>query len=175
MENANDYESFMHLLLEEENAVRSYVRRLVPTWHDVEEVVQQTSLIAWKKFEQLDDHERFGGWLMTIARYEALKHRRSLARSPLVFSEKLTEQLADAMGTVAVRDADRQEALEGCLQKLNEANRRLILKVHQPGVSIRAFAKQESRGEQAVYKTVHRLRQRLLECVKRTLVTEGLS
>ena len=54
--------------------------------HDVEEVVQQTSMIAWKKSEELEDLDRFGGWLMTIARYEALKYRRSLARSPLVFS-----------------------------------------------------------------------------------------
>jgi RNA polymerase sigma-70 factor (ECF subfamily) len=62
--NTSNYETFMCLLLEEESAVKAYVRRLVPTWHDVEEVVQQTSLIAWKKFDELDDVNRFGGWLM---------------------------------------------------------------------------------------------------------------
>lgn len=163
----------MRLLLEEESAVKVYVRRLVPSWHDVEEVVQQTSLIAWKKFDELEDRDRFGGWLMTIARYEALKHRRSLARSPLVFSDKLAEQLADASGSLTALDADRQQALEGCLGKLDETNRQLILNAHQPGVTIRAYAEQQSRGEQAIYKSVHRLRQKLLECVKRTLVAEG--
>ncbi len=43
-ENPSNYETFMRLLIEEESAVKAYVRRLVPTWHDVEEVVQQTSL-----------------------------------------------------------------------------------------------------------------------------------
>ena len=173
--NDTNYEIFMRLLLEEESAVKVYVRRLVPTWHDVEEVVQQTSLIAWKKFDGLEDRDRFGGWLMTIARYEALKHRRSLARSPLVFSDKLAEQLADATGNLAGADADRQQALEGCLRKLTDANRELILKVHQPGVTIRRYAQQQSGSEQAIYKSVHRLRQKLLECVKRTLVAEGLA
>jgi len=174
-ENPSNYETFMRLLLEEETAVKAYVRRLVPTWHDVEEVVQQTSLIAWKKFDELDDINRFGGWLMTIARFESLKHRRSLARSPLVFSDKLAEQLADATGSMVADDADRQQALEGCLRKLDRAKRELILNVHQPGVTIRGYAQQISRPEQAIYKSVHRLRQKLLACVKQTLAEEGLS
>ena len=171
----SNYETFMRLLIEEESAVKAYVRRLVPTWHDVEEVVQQTSLIAWKKFDELDDLDRFGGWLMTIARYEALKYRRSLARSPLVFSDKLAEQLADAAGQISACDADRRQALEGCLQKLDQTKRELILKVHQQGVTIRQYAQQQARPEQAVYKSVHRLRQKLLACVKQTLAAEGLS
>ena len=174
-ENPSNYETFMRLLLEEESAVKAYVRRLVPTWHDVEEVVQQTSLIAWKKFAELDDINRFGGWLMTIARYESLKHRRTIARSPLVFSDKLAEQLADASGSIVADDADRQQALEGCLQKLDQAKRELILNVHQPGVTIRGYAQQNSRPEQAIYKSVHRLRQKLLMCVKQTLADQGLS
>jgi hypothetical protein len=48
----------------------------------------------------------------------------SLARSPLVFSDKLAGQLADATGHLDARDADRRQALEGCLRKLD-----------QPGVS----------------------------------------
>lgn len=174
-ENTTNYETFMRLLIEEESAVKVYIRRLVPTWHDVEEVVQQTSLIAWKKFDELEDLDRFGGWLMTIARYEALKYRRSLARSPLVFSDKLAEQLADAAGQIDSPDANRRQALEGCLRKLDQAKREMILKVHQPGVTIRQYAQQQSRPEQAVYKSVHRLRQKLLACVKQTLAAEGLS
>ena len=174
-ENTSNYETFVRLLIEEESAVKAYVRRLVPTWHDVEEIVQQTSLIAWKKFDELDDINRFGGWLMTIARFESLKHRRSLARSPLVFSDKLAEQLADATGNIVADDADRQQALERCLQKLDQAKRELILKVHQPGVTIRGYAQQNSRPEQAIYKLVHRLRQKLLTCVQQSLADAGLS
>lgn len=165
----------MRLLIEQESAVKVFVRRLVPTWHDVEEVVQQTSLIAWKKFEELDNHDRFGGWLMTIARYEALKYRRSLARSPLVFSEQLAEQLADAAGSIDAPDADRRQALERCLLKLDQTRRELILKVHQPGFTIRQYAQQQSRPEQRIYKSVQRLRQKLLDCVKQTLAAEGAS
>jgi RNA polymerase sigma-70 factor (ECF subfamily) len=175
MNSPANYESFMRLLLEEESAVKAYVRRLVPTWHDVEEVVQQTSLIAWKKFDELEHVDRFGGWIMTIARYEALKYRRSLARSPLVFSDQLAEQLAETPGQLNPHDADRRQALESCLRKLDQTKRDLILKVHQPGITIREYAQQQARPEQAVYKSVHRLRMKLWNCVKRTLAAEGMS
>ena len=92
-----------------------------------------------------------------------------------MFSDKLAEQLADATGNIVADDADRQQALEGCLQKLDQAKRELILKVHQPGVTIRGYAQQNSRPEQAIYKSVHRLRQKLLMCVKQTLADQGLS
>ncbi|HBO52286.1 MAG TPA: RNA polymerase subunit sigma-70, partial [Planctomycetes bacterium] len=42
------YEAFVRLLVEHEPRVRSFLRGLLPTWHDVEEVAQEASLIAWR-------------------------------------------------------------------------------------------------------------------------------
>jgi len=170
---SDEYEEFVRLLIREESAVKAYVRGLVPTWQDVEEVVQQTSLVAWKKFSELDDVSRFGGWLMTIARYEALKYRRSLARSPLVFSEPLTELLADLEKT-SVSVSDRRTALEECLQKLSAAHRELVLRAHTPGITIRDFANAQGKSEAAIYKLVQRLRHRLWDCVRSKLIAEEL-
>ncbi len=38
------YEAFMRLLVEHAPRVRSFLRGLLPTWHDVEEVTQEASL-----------------------------------------------------------------------------------------------------------------------------------
>lgn len=169
------YELFMRLLLEQESALKAYVRRLVPTWHDVEEVAQQAGLVAWKKFDELEDTARFGGWLMTIARFEALKYRRSLARSPLVFSDALVEKLAEADEPPLQGGAERRQALESCLRSLEATDRELILSVHRPGVTVRDYAKTSPRSEQAIYKAVQRLRVSLLGCVKRRLAAEAYS
>ena len=45
------YEAFVRLLVEHEPRVRSFLRGLLPTWHEVEEVTQEASLIAWRKFD----------------------------------------------------------------------------------------------------------------------------
>ncbi len=45
------YEDFVRLLVEHEPRVRSFLRGLLPTWHDVEEVTQEASLVAWGQQE----------------------------------------------------------------------------------------------------------------------------
>ena len=57
--------------------------------------MQEVSLAAWKKFDQLDDVEEFPVWACVIARYEILMFRRRHARDRLVFSERVYELLAD--------------------------------------------------------------------------------
>jgi RNA polymerase sigma-70 factor (ECF subfamily) len=54
---ANDdarYEAFVRLLVEHEPRVRSFLRGLLPTWTDVEEVAQEASLVAWRKFHDFE-------------------------------------------------------------------------------------------------------------------------
>ena len=108
------YEVFVRLLVEHEPRVRSFLRGLLPTWHDVEEVAQEASLIAWRKFDKFEQGTSFGGWLLTIARFEALKHRRRVARSPLVFADDVWELLAQEADGEGTQQMHRRH-LEGCL------------------------------------------------------------
>jgi len=61
------YETFVRLLLEHEPRVRAFLRGLLPTWQDVDEVTQEASLVAWRKFGDFEEGSSFGGWLLTIA------------------------------------------------------------------------------------------------------------
>ena len=63
------YEAFVRLLVEHEPRVRSFLRGLLPTWYEVEEVAQEASLVAWRKFDDFEQGTSFGGWLLTIARF----------------------------------------------------------------------------------------------------------
>ncbi len=167
------YELFVKHLLEHEPSVRAFLRGLLPTWQDVEEVTQEASLVAWRKFSDFEEGTSFGGWFLTIARYEAMSYRRRLARTPLVFSD-------DIWGLLASEAADeefgemRRQYLEKCLQKLDAASHALLMKIYSPGVVMREVAKQSGKGEQAFYKVVQRLRSTLLKCVTKTMSKEGM-
>jgi RNA polymerase sigma-70 factor (ECF subfamily) len=168
--------SFVRLLLEHEARVRGFIRGLVPTWNDVDEVLQQASLVAWRKFDEFDPRTNFGSWLMVIARFEALKHRRRAARGPLCFSPEVWDLLA-AEADPVTHDAEvvarRQAALEACLAMLAEHRREVLLQAHTPGVKINELARRLGHREQAFYKTIQRLRAALLDCMRRRLAGEG--
>ena len=166
------YEAFVRLLMKHEPRVRSFLRGLLPTWHDVEEVAQEASLIAWRKFDDFEEGTSFGGWLLTIARFEALKYRRRVARSPLVFVDEVWDLLAEEASGDDVRQI-RREHLEVCLGKLESSKRDLLLKVHTPGVVMREVALQSGKSEQAFYKIIQRMRAALLDCVSTAIAGEG--
>ena len=166
------YEAFVRLLLEHEPRVRSFLRGLLPTWQDVEEVTQEASLVAWRKFGDFEAGTSFGGWLLTIAKYEALKHRRRVARTPLVFADDVWDLLAEEANAEDVQQIRRRH-LEACLEKLDPAKRNVLLKVHAPGVVMREVAVELGKSEQAFYKAIQRLRASLLDCVTKAIAAEG--
>lgn len=173
-EGSPDYEAFVRHLVEHEPKMRAFLRGLLPTWDSVEEVAQEASLVAWRKFGSFAENTNFGGWLLTIARFEALKHRRNMARSPLVFDDEVWELLADEFQTSEELDP-RHQALERCLQQLGDAQRELLLKAHTPGIRLNEVARASGRSEQALYKTVQRLRAALLQCIESQTSKEGLA
>lgn len=169
------YEAFVRLLVEHEPRVRSYLRSLLPTWQDVDEVLQNASLVAWRKFSEFQQGTHFNGWLLTIARFEALKYRRTMARSPLVFSDDVWELIAGEASAESDPSSPQRDALERCLGKLPTAQRELILQAHAPGARLKEIAQRCGGSEQAFYKTIQRLRAALLECISRTMAAEGLA
>ena len=170
--NDERYEAFVRLLVEHEPRVRAFLRGLLPTWHDVEEVTQEASLVAWRKFDDFEGGTSFGGWLLTIARFEALKYRRRVARSPLVFSDNVWDLLAEEACGEGVQQIRRQH-LERCLGQLDRLKRELLLNVHSPGVVMREVALQSGKSEQAFYKVIQRLRAVVLACVTKAIAAEN--
>ncbi len=111
-------ELFVRLIMRHDRPIRAFLRGLLPTASDVDEVMQEVSVIAWRKFGQLDDSKDFRRWVCVIARYEVLMHRRKKARDRLVLGEEI-EQLVAEEGLDELDLREQQiEALEGCLGKL---------------------------------------------------------
>ena len=69
------HEAFLRLFTRCEPELRAFGRSCLPRPQDVDEVMQEVSLVAWRKSGDLDDRGRFAPWACLIARYEILKYR----------------------------------------------------------------------------------------------------
>ena len=91
-----DHEAFVLALSRYERVIRAYIRGSgISRPEDVDEIVQEVSLIAWQKFEQLNDVEEFPRWACVIARYRILEFRRNRFRDRLVLNEKVFDLLLE--------------------------------------------------------------------------------
>ena len=167
------YEDFVRLFAQHENEIRRFAASFLPTWGDVDELVQRTALAIWRKFDQFDPDTDFIKWAFVVTRFEALAYRRKMARDRLVFSEDVLELMA---GEAAEEMSDRRarhEALESCLLAMPEKQRQFVMLAYTPGVNIKELAAEAGSTAAAFYMRLKRLRHQLLKCIEdKTLPTE---
>jgi RNA polymerase sigma-70 factor (ECF subfamily) len=84
-------------------------------------------------------------------------------------------RLADEAAAAEQRHEAQREALETCLQKLPDAQRALLLGAYAKGTRIDELAARRGQTAMSLYKLLHRIRQALLECMRRTVAREELA
>jgi RNA polymerase sigma-70 factor (ECF subfamily) len=167
------YEIFVRKFAHHEADLRRFVRSLLPNWTDADEVVQQTAIIIWRKFDQYDPSTHFMKWACVIARFEALAYRRKMARDRLVFREELLELMADeGVEEIDQRQAEH-DALASCLEALTEKQRQLITLAYTQGVKVKELAEEAGSTAEAFYMRLTRLRRQLMKCVESKIQQPG--
>ncbi|QDT97718.1 RNA polymerase sigma factor [Gimesia aquarii] len=160
-------ERFVRLFTENERRIRSYLYNFLPGNNEVDEVMQEISTVLWKKFGELEDDSGFLPWAYVIARYEILMYRRRLSRDRLVFGEGLLTTLSEEYANEEEHErGEIRKALDGCLNKLTEEDRRLLMVAYGGGMKVNQLAEQLDRTVNSVYKNISRLRRRLEKCVR---------
>jgi RNA polymerase sigma-70 factor (ECF subfamily) len=161
---------FLRLYAQHEAALHVFVRAMLASRQEADEVMQQVVVVLWSKFEQAQDFKK---WAFGVARLEVLRFLQSRKRDRHVFDEDLLHRLADRAALHEPEVATRREALEGCLQKLPATQRELVLTAYTKGTRMDELATRRGQTPMALYKLLHRIRQALLDCVERTLAEEA--
>ncbi|MGI9242081.1 MAG: sigma-70 family RNA polymerase sigma factor [Verrucomicrobiales bacterium] len=165
---------FMRLFMAHEAELRSYLRTLLPTWQAVDDVLQEASVVMWKKLDQLEDEDGFLPWAKVIARFEALRARRTVARDRLVLSEETVALLAEeALDLSPDLLRGERRALEVCLHKLSDEHRQIVLLQYRDPGGVAKLAQQTRRSANSLYKLLGRLREKLRFCVEDELAAGG--
>ncbi|MEJ6645282.1 MAG: sigma-70 family RNA polymerase sigma factor [Akkermansiaceae bacterium] len=160
------YELFIQRFTSYEQDLRRFIRSLVPTWTDTDEVLQQTAMVIWRKFEQYDADTTFMKWACVIARFEALSYRRKMARDRLVFREDVLNLMADEGVEELDRGRPRHDALVECLSEMPEKQKQFVLLAYTPGVKVKELAEEAGSSAAAYYMRLKRLRRQLMDCVE---------
>jgi RNA polymerase sigma-70 factor (ECF subfamily) len=164
---------FVRLFAQHQRRVHAYIGTLLPNRSDADDVMQETSMVLWRKWDDFDRSRDFLRWACGIAFYEVLKHRRLRGAEKLYFSDELVRQLSVEVLAQSELHDQRREALALCMQSLNSNDRELIQHRYTTGVTARQTAADLHRPESTVYKALARIRTSLLRCVEQKIVQQG--
>lgn len=170
---AGDLDAFARELTRHQARLRGLIRCLLFNRQDVEDVWQDTNVLLLRKAADFRPGTDFWAWSSQVARYQVLTHCKKLKRDRLVFSDELLATLAEDLGNRGAEIDDRRTALDACLTKLPAPQRQLLELRYGPKSSIEEIAVSLERSAGSIRQTLFRIREALLACIERRLVTEG--
>jgi RNA polymerase sigma-70 factor, ECF subfamily len=161
----NPTESLIIHLTQHQQALFRYIYSLVPHEADARDILQETSVALFRKWEQYDPERPFLAWAYRFAYLQVQKHREKAGRSPLLFSEDVVELLSyERQGHEPELDA-RLQHLDGCLQQLSPAQRELVTKRYANRDSAESMMQAFSLSRRTLFRQLEQLRTQLHACV----------
>ena len=171
-----DPREFIQLLMENERRIYAYIRTLLGNSADAEDVLQETSIVLWDKFDEFDQVDgNFIAWSFKVAFYNCQNFRRKKGRSKVIFSEQVFNAVADKSARMVEQLDQRHELLAVCIEKLSPQDRDLLRLRYDLNSSIEATAQKSGRTAAAVYKALSRMRAALYQCVNRAIAAQDRS
>lgn len=159
--------------------LEAYLRTLLRGGSSLDDLFQETLIVAWRKFETYDRTRPFDTWLRGIARVCLLEQTRKRRAHPASMDPVVLNAI-DQRFEVLSRDADassfvqRVERLVQCMGRLPEAMRQAVDLVCAREIPIVAAARSLDLSEETLKKRVQRGRQLLAECIGLNGNSEGV-
>lgn len=166
------HEEFMRLFLENEHEVLRYVLALVPNLADARDIVQETAVSLWKRFDDYDACQPFAPWACRFALNKIRHHWRREQRRQMFFQEDTIEYLAARRAQIADSLDHRRDHLKECLNKMPEKPRALLTGYYFQEKTVEELSDQTGRTVEAIYKALQRIRKGLMSCIEKRLETE---
>jgi len=164
---------FLSLFLRSEREIFRYVAALVPSVIDAEDIVQQTAISLWEKFDAYDPSQPFTPWACRFALNKTRQWIERRQRWQALLDHGLGEELEQRRQEMLPDFEMRLKHLEGCLGKLPEEQRLLVEGYYYERTSVDKLAQRSGRSEAATYKMLQRIRHALQICVEARIQPEG--
>ncbi|MFC1766200.1 sigma-70 family RNA polymerase sigma factor, partial [Planctomycetota bacterium] len=98
----------------------SYLLTVVHNRTDAEDLLQETAIFLWERFDQFEEGTSFGAWAIRISQYKALEFMRRNKKTRIVFDDDFYNKVSLCSLQSSSDVSEREEALRSCIKKLPE-------------------------------------------------------
>jgi len=165
-------EEFAQLLAANQDILLWFIKSLLPGSPDVDDILQNTNLVLWRKQETFQMGTSFLNWARAVARWEVRAWLSKARRQDwLVVNDELTDAIADAIEQQGhnVGASTRLDALAECMRKLKPRDKLLVAYYYQMDKSLKKCAEAFDLSAKSMKSTLHRIRAALRRCVESRL------
>lgn len=164
---------FLKLLVENQPKIHAYILTLITSQSDAEDILQEVCSQLWTRFGEFEEGTNFLSWALRFAFFEVLNFRSKKHKSKqILFDNDVLQQMIPILDE-EMKAADlRMDALEQCLDKLNERARNAIAMRYNKSLSVLQIGEALSLSIHGVYKLLARVHSQLLSCIQHVIAQE---
>lgn len=168
----HDQERFLRLWGAVQPAVAGYIASVVRDSAAAKDVLQETSLVLFRKFAEYDQQRPFLAWALGVAKFQVLGHRRDAARDLLRFDAGLLDQFTDQWAASAPASYDAAAMLETCLGRLTGRARQIVQWRYFEDLTAEEIARRSANSGAAIRVLLQRIRTQLRACIEKQMLLE---
>jgi len=167
-------EIFEVLMRENADMLLAFLRASVRDNHTVEDIFQETMVVAWRRMPDFDRKRSFGKWLRGIARNLILAHFRKSGKEPLSLDENNLDWMDARFAQIQSRSGDtlseKLSLLRECVDALSEESKQTIEARYLNQDSLDEVVSKLGLALQTVKKRLYRAKSQLAECLEAKLL-----
>ncbi len=155
-------------------AICGYVLRRIPDAEDAAEVVADTFLTLWRRWDDAPAGDSLRPWLFGVARHAIANHHRG-ERRRTALAQRVIAEFAVIDAQVDPPHAEADSRVSKAFAQLAETDREVLALVAWEGMTREEIATVLEIGRPAVRLRLHRARRRFAAALQRTAETEHLT
>jgi len=170
-------ELFEILVRENSKMLRTYLISAVRDASNVDDLWQETMVVAWRRIDDFDRSRPFGPWLRGIAAKVVLAHSRKMKKVITPIQAEDLEYLSSRMESFSHLTGDtfqqKLNALRDCTESLKPNYEEVVRMRFLDGLMTAAISEAIGQGLETVKKRLARAKVQLLQCIDRKMEAAG--
>ena len=150
--------TFLEHFLKAQSKVYAYVRSQIVQKADAEDVLQETAVTLWEKFDSFQPDSDFLAWAYQVARFKVQYYYQKRTRQHRLFTEAFSDLVAQRMAGMKDELTGLDTLLAECMKRLHDADRDIVQRCYAAGATIAAVAGQLGRPVGTVKNVLKRSR-----------------
>ncbi|MGJ8637138.1 MAG: RNA polymerase sigma factor [Phycisphaerales bacterium] len=163
---------FEILVRENTDMLMAYLRSTVDDSSAIDDLFQETMIVAWKRINDYDRSRPFGPWLRGIARMLVLAHYRTLSKSPAWNNTEILDTIESRFQEFLTQNgrtfSEQAHDLLNCMKRLSSGLKQIVELLYARDMSHTQIAAALNEQAATIRKRAQRARAQLYECMKST-------
>jgi RNA polymerase sigma-70 factor (ECF subfamily) len=146
--------------------LRAYVMQHMSDRSEVDDVIQETSLVLWQKWAEFKAGTNFLAWAKSVAHFKVLKMCYQNKRKPIGVTDEILEILQPETEAFDVSVDERIPHLQLCLKQLDSEDLSIIRLRYEKKQEGKEIAEHMGLRPNYLYKKIGEIRKQLARCIQ---------